>query len=237
MLAVIDCRPPPPIRNGLIEHGFDLLELPPHPSLDPPVASHPDMLLFFAPDAIFTTKCYAKIAQKELDILSFAARKPIVTISEECLRTYPHDVLLNVAPVGHFLFGHPSTLGHKCYQNEAYIPCPVRQGYAKCNTVPVGKNALITSDPSIDAAARKMNLDVLRVMPDKITLLGYDTGFLGGATSFSPYFESNELYFCGDWKAHTCAKEINEFLNAHQKTPISLCDGPLIDLGTVFLIS
>lgn len=237
MLAVIDCRTPPPIRNGLIEHGFDLLELPPHPSLDPPVASHPDMLLFFASDAIFTTKCYAGIAKKELDALSFAARKPIVTISEECLRKYPHDVYLNVASVGRFLFGHPISLKQECYQRGTYIPCPVRQGYAKCNTVPIGNNALITSDPSIASAACKMNLDVLRVMPDKITLSGYDTGFLGGATSFSPYFESKKVYFCGNWESHTNANEINEFLNTHQKTPISLCDGPLIDLGTVFLIS
>ena len=125
MLAVIDCRTPSSVRDGLRKHGADLLPLPPHPSLPAPVASHPDMLIFFSNDAILTTKKYASIAKKELDILSETAKKPIVPIQAEVAGTYPYDVLLNAVCIDRFLFAHEHALAQEHFLHSGYMLCPV----------------------------------------------------------------------------------------------------------------
>ena len=52
MLAVADMRLTKEVQTTLENAGHTVLRLPPHPTLPPQVASHPDMLLFFAPNAI-----------------------------------------------------------------------------------------------------------------------------------------------------------------------------------------
>ena len=236
MLAVIDCRTSPSVRNGLKQRGAELLPLPPHPSLPAPVASHPDMLIFFSEDAILTTKEYASIAKNELNILSKAANKPIIPIQAEVADTYPHDVLLNAVCIDRFLFAHEHTLAQEHFLHSRYTLCPVRQGYAKCSVIPVGENGLITADPSIAKQAKQCGLDVLQIETAPITLPGYDTGLIGGACSFAPYGEMKELFFCGDLESHPSATDICEFSAKHGMRALSLCDGPMIDLGTVFII-
>ena len=236
MLAVVDYRIPSKLSEGLIRQGFDLLTLPSHPSLSVPVSAHPDMLLFFAKDGILTTREYAAVAPRELSILSAHTQKEIVLVDEATAPLYPRDILLNAAVVGDRVFCRSSHTTSKITQSPAYTVCPVRQGYAKCSTVPVGRNALITADHSIAEAARKAATDVLLIEPTHIDIMKYDTGFIGGATSYAPYQDLECIYFCGEWELHPQADQIYEFLKKHCKKPISLAKGSLTDIGTVFLI-
>lgn len=236
MIAVIDGRAPRHIIKGLVAHGFEPLPLPPHPNLPKPVASHPDMLLFFAPNGCFCTEIYAEIAKKELEILSKHTGMPIIKVRQSVAPLYPHDILLNAARIGNRLFCLEDHTAEELTHDEGYKICHVRQGYAKCSTLPVGDHALITADPSIGAAAQAEGLDVLLTKPAKIELQGYDTGFLGGASSFAPYRDLSEIYFCGDIQTHPEADRIVEFCQRHHEKPVSLADGSLYDLGTVFLI-
>lgn len=236
MLAVIDCRAPLRVQEGLIANGFEPILLPPHPNLAPPVASHPDMLICFLKDRILTTREYASVAAKELQIIASACQKPIDITDAHCSQQYPQDVFLNVAIVGNIALGHPQALMQAAFSENGYRLCPVRQGYAKCSTLPIGERALISSDPSIIKKARELGLDVLKIDPAPIELEGYDNGFLGGATACSPYTAHERVYFCGDWKLHPNADQIERFCKKHHKAPVSLCEGPLTDLGTVFTI-
>lgn len=237
MLAVTDRNAPQCLKNALALHGFSLLSLPPHPALPAPIAGHPDLLLFFLPDAILTTEAYSEIARRELEVLGKHTGKPIVTVAEELSETYPGDVLFNAAPVGTRLFCHAAGCSRALTESGAFEICPVKQGYAKCSTVPVGDSALITADASIEKAAHGAGLDVLRVSAGFVSLTGYDTGFLGGASSFAPYGGVDTVYFCGSLDSHPDAGAIRAFCASHGTVAASLDDSlPLSDIGTVFLL-
>ena len=236
MLAVIDHRASECVCRALRELNFEILSLPPHPALQKPVASHPDMLLFFASDQILCAKSYLAIAQKELAQISAITKRPIQTIEAELSEDYPHDVLLNAASVGGHLIAHPKAIARELLTHPSYSLVPTRQGYAKCSVVSVDQNAIITSDPSIAKSAKQAGIEALLVQSAPISLKGYANGFLGGATSYSPYREVEYILFCGDWRAHPDAEAIEHFCRRHHKTPIALGNEPLVDLGTVFLL-
>lgn len=234
MTAVVDIRIPKSAENALCDRGFSVIKMPPHPHLPRPVASHPDMLVFFAHDAIFTTPAYTKIAPNELSFLSEAAQRPIRTTSQEVGERYPLDILLNAAPLGECLLCHSDRTAWEL--TERYKEISVRQGYAKCATLPVGERAIVTEDASVTRAAEQNGIEVLRVESNAVCLHGYDTGFLGGAASFAPYGGVREIYFCGDLDTHPNAWEIQAFCKRHGFEAISLSAEPLTDVGTIFLI-
>ena len=70
MLAITSHNFPREAEDTLTKFGHRTLRLPPHPNLPKPVASHPDMLLFFSPNAIFCTKSYYEIATLEVNEIS-----------------------------------------------------------------------------------------------------------------------------------------------------------------------
>ena len=236
LLAIIDHRAPREICEGLQKQGFKLLKLPSHPSLADPVSAHPDMLLFFTRDAIITTHDYFNVAHRELDEISKHTQRNIISLKTALDATYPNDIFLNAAVVGKHIFCLPKHTASEIVNSPGHVICPVRQGYAKCSTVPIGSDALITADAGIANAARKVCIDVLQIEPGHIDLKGYDTGFPGGASSYSPCQDLECIYFCGEWRDHPQAAEIESFLKKHNKTPVSLASIPLTDIGTVLLV-
>ncbi|MBE6590035.1 MAG: hypothetical protein E7643_07630 [Ruminococcaceae bacterium] len=236
MTAIISHTAPKEAEETLRRLGYDVLRIPPHPALPSPVASHPDMLLFFASDAIFCTQSYAKLAQAELSLICERTRRPLCTVNGELGATYPHDVLFNAARVGKKLFCLPHATAQEISASPDVTVIPVRQGYAKCSVIPVGDNALICADPSIAKAALKEGLEVLRVHADGIRLEGYDCGFPGGCTSSAPYIDTTTILFCGAVSLHPDAAAMQDFCARHKHHLISLGDFPPTDVGTIFLI-
>ena len=236
MLAVVDQRISQKNADALQALGYSVLPLPPHPTLSSPVASHPDMLLFFASDAVFCTKSYLEIAKKELETIAAVCARPIRCVDEEYGSRYPHDILLNSAPIGNRLFCLASHCARALINAPSRKLCPVKQGYAKCSVIPVGEDALITDDPSIAKVAEREGLSVLQIEKDAVVLNGYDTGLIGGCASFAPYAQTDEILFCGDLMCHVSHREITDFCNRHGKAVRSLSSEALTDVGTIFLI-
>lgn len=234
MTAVVDIRIPAKAESALKKRGFSVCKLPPHPALPSPVASHPDMLVFFAQDAVFCTRSYLSVAERELKMLSRVAQRPLRVLAEDVGNVYPHDVLLNAAPVGDRLLCLTKHTANEIVAR--YRPISVRQGYAKCSTLPVGDNAIVTADPSITQAARQNGIDVLTVREGSVGLECYGTGFLGGAASYAPYGDSREIFFCGALSSHPDHAVISRFCNERGYETVSLSDDPLTDMGTIFLI-
>jgi hypothetical protein len=234
MIAVIDSRMPWEAQRALTSLGYKLCHLPAYPTLDTPVSGHPDMLVFFSRDAIYTTRSYAALAQDALEELHRHTKLPIVCTENDLQKQYPHDVLLNAAPIGNNLFCLPAHTADEL--QKQYRIFPVKQGYAKCSTLPIGEHALITEDPSIAKVVTALGIDVLEVRSNAVRLAGYSTGFLGGASSYSPYESTDTVLFCGALELHPNAGEIRDFCKKHQKTPISLGSFPLTDVGTIFLL-
>lgn len=222
--------------RAIASRGYTPILLPPHPLLPEQIATHPDALLFFAPDAVYTTQLYRSVAEKELRLLSEITDRPIRICRAELGTGYHHEILLNAVLIGTTLLCHPPDTAAELTQDPKYSVCAVRQGYVKCSVVPISENALITADVSIAKAAEKHSVSVLLLSENGCILNGYDTGFLGGACSYAPYATETSLYFCGNLETHPEVDSVSAFCRLHGKEPISLTDAPLTDVGTVFLI-
>ena len=235
-LAVIDSRMPTEACENLKKLGYEICPLPPHPHLDAPVSAHPDMLLFLSPDAVYCTSEYAKTAKKPLQTIAWHTKRKLVLTERKQRAEYPQDILFNAAAVGQYLFCLCAHTAWELLHTKQYTIVPVKQGYAKCSTLPIGDNALITEDPSIAKAASELGFDVLKISPNAVRLPGYSTGFLGGAASYSPYNAAKEILFCGDLDLHPDAAAIRVFCAKHNQIPVTLGAFPLTDVGTIFLL-
>jgi hypothetical protein len=236
MTAILGATVPADAERALKAEGYRTLRIPPHPQLPFPVNSHPDMLLFFSSDAIFCTATYFKVARRELEELSHVAKLPIRTVTREVGQRYPEDVLLNAAPVGKYLFCRPDATAEELLTQPDVTVLPVKQGYAKCSVIPVGKSALMTADASIGNTAAKAGLDVLSLPTNGICLEGYAHGFPGGCTSFSPYRHTDKIYFCGSLSQYAGSADMHRFCANRGIQLLSLGDFPPTDVGTIFLI-
>ena len=235
-IAVLGESAPPQMEQLLRDRGYDTVRLHRNPRLPEPVAAHPDLSVFFAPDAVYTTAQYAVLAEQALAVICRRVGRPLRTVAKDVGGCYPGDVLLDALPLGSRLFCLPGATAQELTGHPAYRVVPVRQGYAKCSALPVGTNALASADPSILAAAERDGLEVLRLSPGGIRLDGYNTGFIGGAASFAPYGKPDECFFCGDLQMHPDGAALRAFLAAHGMTCRGLPGLPLTDIGTVYIV-
>ena len=235
MLAITNHTFSHEVEKVLTTLGHRTLRLPSHPNLASPVASHPDILLFFAPNAIFCTKSYYEIATNELEEISAVYGAPIHFIEKEYGIEYPHDVLLNALPIGNHLFCNTKTVADELLALNFQFQ-HVNQGYSKCSVLPIGSKALITSDSSIAKSARKCNIDVLQIQEGHISLPEYDYGFIGGCASFAPRGGLNTVFFFGDVSRHPDYNKIYRFCQSYGYEIMCLSDTELCDIGTIFMI-
>ncbi len=149
---------------------------------------------------------------------------------------YPRTSVYNAVRVGNFVFSN-----FKYVDREISKQCEwrklkkiqVKQGYARCSSVPVGEEAIITSDEGIAKAALRENLDVLKVSSKKIILPGQKHGFIGGAAGIMP---GGDIMWVGDIESHPEAEKINRFLGKYEKKSIYLKGLPLYDAGSLFIV-
>ena len=226
--AIVDCRIPSELERQLLNYADRMLRLAPHPSLPKPVASHPDMLMWLHKDKVITFADYAPLAKEALDALSTMGYTVLLDPTPPKDK-YPLDVPMNCATVGNKLvantrFASPLILG------EGLEAVRTNQGYAKCATVTVSDNAIISADPSVCQAAEKSGIHVLGIQQGHVRLDGYDTGFIGGCTGVT----ETEVLFTGNLTAHPDGQRISDFCAAHGKKAVSLTPSPLYDYGTVF---
>ena len=114
------------------------------------------------------------------------------------------------------------------------IPVDVRQGYARCSSAVVDGRSVITADPGIAAALVKLgDVDVLTVEPGHVLLLGFDYGFIGGASGRL----GDELVFSGDLSAHPDFRAIEAFADQRGVRLKYFPEFPLTDIGSIIEIT
>ncbi len=204
-----------------------LVNIGPNPSLPQPIATHADVQMLFIDDTlILTRELYEKIA-------STIPSDIIIAFSEKNhTDKYPGDVNLNALYMGKSLFANyeflDPTVKKVCLDKGIGI-INVNQGYAKCSSLPIGNDSLITADKGITEAAKRNGIDVLLITPGGIKLEGYDYGFIGGASFYDSV--NRVVYFFGDLKAHSDCDKIVDFCNS-KNVKVKFCDShPLIDIG------
>ena len=230
--VIVDERIPKKAIAALKDRGFLPFLLPSFKNLAQPVASHPDMLMFFG-DKIFCNREYFDAAKAEISAISDALRLPIELGCEKISDEYPFDIAYNALSVGNFIFGkldHLSPAVLKYAESRNLTLVDVKQGYTKCSVCKVSESAIITADASIKKAALVHGFDVLLIESGYISLDGYPCGFIGGASGA----DTENVYFCGNIELHPDAERIKDFCKAHKKAAVSLSDEPLYDIGTMF---
>ncbi len=232
-IAVCDSRIPCAAKKNLYEYCDRIILLPPFSALDAPVSAHPDMLIFPVADEkmIYTHGEYLAECRMAFEGSGY----DVIPIAEKASRKYPYDILLNAAHVGNHIFGRAEYISSSIlsYASEKGIEIiDINQGYAKCSICKASENAIISSDPSVLAAAEKLKLDTLKIDECGVSLDGYNHGFIGGASGY----DGENVFFCGDINKHSDGERIADFCVSHGKRAVSLSDEALYDIGTIFFI-
>lgn len=227
----------PEFAETLNRMGFDTVAVKPYKNIcDNAEAFHADMQILninnksiiLLKNNRFNNKIINKIKDLPIEI--------IFTENEVNNFIYPECVKLNVAIVGNYAIGNTKYIDSvvlnilKKYNFELIN---VKQGYAKCATAIVNKEAIITSDISIFRAV-KDKIDCLKITEGNISLCEKYSGFIGGASFL---IDNSTLGFMGDITAHPDYINIKSFCQNHGVRLLSLSKSPLCDVGGVVVIS
>ena len=149
---------------------------------------------------------------------------------------YPGTVRYNAARTGGAVFAgeeyiDPVVMGRVKKKGLKMVNVP--QGYARCSTLAVSDDAIITSDEGVASAARLEGLKVLEIAPGSISLPGEKTGFIGGAGGRCP---DGTVVFLGDIDLHPEGDKIKTFLKERRVRCIGIKGLPLYDAGGLFIL-
>lgn len=221
------------ITRHLEKQSIHAILVPRCKELSRPLASHPDMLCHhLGGDKILVYRGIADVLAPQLEKYGFS-----IAVSRRTLKPrYPDDVALNAAVLGStalFRNGHIDEQLLSFFRLKSMKTVDVRQGYAKCSVFIVDEKSLITSDPSIRKKAAEIGFDVLFIEKAHIGLPGLDYGFIGGCGGL---LSKKTACFAGEIETHPDYKRIHDFLAARGIKPVSLCSGPLNDIGGILPI-
>lgn len=204
--------------------SFEPVLIPDLPLVDAKTAYHADLSLCILGK---TVVCAPSLYENLSNISGYTVIKGD---SEPC-DPYPNDILYNAAVVGKNIFcriDKTDKILLEIAAKNGYHIVNVKQGYARCSTLPVGDSALITSDSGIYSEALKIGLDALFVSNKGVLLDGYPNGFIGGCGGFL----ENKLVFCGDISKHRGYEKIKDFC-AEYSVELYFTSEPLYDFGSI----
>ncbi len=223
------------IAEALGDHGFCVYRLPRFEHLAPPIASHPDTLLFVHEKNIFCNNEYCKLskAKQIFDALTSYGYK-IIPCDAMLGERYPRDIAYNVFCTSTAIYGKLEHTADEIIDYTRRLGLQhrnVKQGYAKCSTLVLGEVGVISADTGITDAAASDGINVLKISnsPDAVSLLGYDYGFIGGACGVY----KNKVYFTGNIALHPDGAAINTFCKSLGFDTVCLTQNKLCDIGGI----
>ncbi len=229
-IAIINPDTPAEIINNLKRLDIEPIPIPKTGLVDGPLAGHPDIQVFIHEKHVF---CHPDISA------SFASKiekhAEVIICSTRLTKDYPGDVLYNIACAGSSAFRHSGGADPRVEEylrSHNITAAGVKQGYAKCSTLIVDDNSIVTADVSIHRAASSQGLASLLISPGTIDLPGYGYGFIGGATGLC-----DDMVFCaGTLSHHPDYETIVRFIDERAKKIVPLGRMPAVDLGTIFVL-
>lgn len=206
------------IKSSFIENTIDS------------VSTHPDMQICHLGGVDFvcdsSVYCYYSDNMRRYGINVIEGKKKITS-------TYPNDISYNVVITDKFLMHkleYTEDVIKKHVESTGISIYNVKQGYTKCATCIIDKNALITSDQGIYKTCVSENIDCLLIENDKIKLGDRYDGFIGGCCGMIDY---KTLLFCGDIKCHSSYNKILDFAKKYDVNIISSSNEILTDVGSI----
>ena len=183
-----------------------------------PLSCHPDMFM-----------CKMGVSD-DSEIISYFMQDE-TRLSPE----YPEDIPFNAACTGKYFIHnlkYTAPVLLKRAEELGLEMVNVRQGYAKCSTVIVDEDSVITYDRGLGKACTEAGMNVLLITPGHILLPGYDTGFIGGASGRI----GDTVIFNGDLNAHPDSDRIIRFIEEKGLKIKWFPEWPLTDIGSIISI-
>lgn len=222
--------------EALNSFGYGVILMPPFPSLSSPVASHPDMLIFFLKGKMFVHKSYYDKHSELIKKIGYLADAEILICEDRISAKYPNDIIFNAFTFENNLVCN-SNYTSECLlryaKEEKFNIITTRQGYAKCSACVTDK-FVISADKGLLRSLSAKGIETLKILPEGVCLDGYNCGFIGGASGFDS--EARKLFFCGDLNSHKSCSDIYDMCQKYDIEAISLSDEPLYDYGTLMFI-
>lgn len=228
--VIVDGRISEEIQNGIKSLGINIVRTIKHPNLYEAISFHPDVVAC----PVGPGRVVVEPSMFEYYSAALAPyRVELIKGATELSSNYPGNIAYNIATIGktailYSKHADPVVIKELMDQNICFIE--VKQGYTKCSTAIIDDNAIITSDKGIASAVLKNNVDVLLIRPAHIKLEGFEYGFIGGCCG---KISRDAVLFAGDPSTHPDWNEIRQFMKKHHINPVKLCNGPLIDIGSI----
>lgn len=236
--VIIDSRMSDGCKRRLMALGFNLLELPPCPTLPSAIASHPDTLICRIGNELITTADYCEGAAYIFSDLR--EHHPSVTVTftaDELGDKYPNDCVLNALVIGSDVYlkadSASVTLTERA-RASGYNLINVKQGYAACTTLAAegAYKFAVTADAGTAKVLREHGVKVTEIAQGSILLPPYEYGFIGGACGVF----KDKIYFAGNPARHPDGEAIISAARDAGFECIALADEPLCDVGGMIFI-
>ena len=218
------------LQNGVENLGINVLPMPANPYVDARLSGHADLSVLHLGGNRLLLAPYLKGSSFSQQLRNIGADFQFADIEQSAL--YPNDAQMNVCILGNKVIYNPKTVSDAIVKyltiGDRAIQVSSRQGYSRCSVCVVNDNAIITADEGICRSAEAHGIDVLKIRPGYIDLLGFDYGFIGGA-SFK--ISDTKLVFTGRLDSHPDAECIIEFASLHNVKIVYITDKPAFDIG------
>ncbi|MFZ5352120.1 MAG: DUF6873 family GME fold protein [Bacillota bacterium] len=229
-LVVIDYRADTEIENTLNESGIECLRTYSCSELYDSINGHPDIMLHHIGDnkIVLAPNVYDKLAP-ELEKKGFALTKGATWLS----RNYPGNIAYNVLRIGSIALHNTKHTDIRILEEFEKLNVKLihtNQGYTKCSVCIVSESAIITSDRKISMEVEKHGIESLLIKPGGIELLGFEYGFIGGATGL---ISEDTMAFSGALDKMQDADKILRFLESKKKKVKILMNKPICDIGSI----
>lgn len=197
-----------------------------NPNLDKRISDHPDLSLFKLDDKnLIVDKNVYEYYKKNIKNIN-------IIKGEEVSKNYPYDALYNIVKFKNFYIHNDFTEKNiKLFFEEKNIKhLFIKQGYSRCSMLVFNEN-ILTSDMGIFKKLKNI-LSVTLLKEEKISLDGFDQGFLGGCFG---KIDENTILFNGNIERLN-SYDIIKNIVYKEKLNLLYPDTNLVDTGSLIWI-
>lgn len=220
----------PRLQKPLESLGIEAMWMPDNRHIDPRLAGHTDLSAVRLGKKLIGAR---NITAYPLFVNYLTNRGyELISAEREQGERYPADVNLCACIAGNRLIHNLRYTDPAVLESFDGEKIHVNQGYARCSCCTVDADALISSDSGIEHAARKNDIEVLRIDPGGIILAGFDYGFIGGAAiAFD-----DAVLLSGRLENMRDMRSVESFIRSRGKLPVYLTQDAAFDIGGAIVL-
>jgi len=194
------------------------------------ISGHPDILICQGDEGLVIAPGLSIEIKKSLT----NAGIELYTGSENPGKAYPESARYNAVVTSEYIIHNMKITSKAIFETfPGRKHLHVNQGYTRCNLLALNNECFITSDKGIEKVLLTEGKQVLFVDPSPIRLKGQKFGFFGGCCGIY----NNEVLIAGSLHHHPQGDEIRVFIAKKGFSIKELYDGPLVDVGGIFILN